>query len=168
MATDVLHKKSVSNLDKSQKLLLYLNTSLNGCDDKTKLAKLQYFCDFISKAFYDSSISGEDYRYQKNKQGPLAFKYNRDLDKLVEDGFLERDGKYHHKPNIGLGALKAEFSSNEIKVMDYVLSKYGKLNWRELMNISHEQVPYKSAMDMSEIPLFTAYNLVDDYCDFVK
>ena len=168
MTTGIFAKSDIRDLKKSQKLLLYIVSALGECEDKTKLAKLQYFCDFISKAFYDASISGENYRYQRNKQGPLAYHFNEDLAVLTSNGFLSEAKKFHYKPVVCIDHLANEFEQNEIKVIDYVLLKYGKLNWRELRDISHEQVPYLSTSEMNEVPLFTAYNLVDDYPDFKK
>lgn len=168
MTTSVLAKSDIRNLKKSQKLLLYIVSAMGECEDKTKLAKLQYFCDFISKAFYDASISGDNYRYQRNKQGPLAYHFNDDLAVLTSNRLLNEAKRFHYKPNIDIDHLANEFDENEKKVIEYVLSKYGKLSWQELRDISHEQVPYLSTSEMNEVPLFTAYNLVDDYPDFKK
>jgi len=46
-----------------------------GVDDKTKLAKLEYFSDFIHYAFNDEAISGEI--YSRQKQGPLARSFGK-------------------------------------------------------------------------------------------
>ena len=41
-------------------------------EDKTKLAKLQYFGDFYHYAFYNHPISDDGMIYTKQKQGPLS------------------------------------------------------------------------------------------------
>jgi uncharacterized phage-associated protein len=59
--------------------------------------------------------------------------------------FLYQKQNYHEKQN------------------EYVCNKYGKLNWRDLVSISHEQEPYLSAAEGGVIESFTAYNLIDDH-----
>ena len=60
------------NLTKSQSLLYDIIQKSGGIDDKTKLAKLEYFADFIHYAFNNAPISETSNIYEKRKQGPLS------------------------------------------------------------------------------------------------
>ena len=63
--------------------------------------------------------------------------------------------------------VESPFSSLENTTIDYVLRKYGNLSYSELMDICHAQIPYLSANEGGIVEFFTAYNLVDDYQDYV-
>jgi len=150
-------------LTKSQKLLLYIIEKKKVVDDKTKLAKYQYFSDFIHFAFHNKSISGTGTIYSRQKQGPLNRNLSCDLDKLKEEGYIieKPNFNYQVKKNIKVG-----LTTEEKKTVDFVLNKYGDLNYKELVNISHNQLPYLSAKEGEIIEFITAYNLVDEYQDY--
>ena len=56
---------NLNMITKSQKLLYSLIKKGEVIEDKTKLAKLQYFADFIHYAFYNHPISDEGMIYTK-------------------------------------------------------------------------------------------------------
>lgn len=151
----------MSELTKSQQLLYHIIAMNRGVDDKTKLAKLEYFCDFIHFAFNNESISGEI--YTKQKQGPLARNLTSDLNRLKALGYIEEKPLYQYtvkkKSSVPLG-------KRENQTVKFVVDRYGKLSYRELISISHEQIPYLSARDGEIIEMFTAYNLVDEYPEY--
>jgi len=153
---------SKSPLTKSQQLLYRIIEKNGGVDDKTKLAKLEYFSDFIHYAFNDEAISGEIYTRQK--QGPLARNLTEDLNRLKEMGYVEEKPAYHYKVK---KPLATSFDSKEERTIEFVVDRYGKLSFSELVSISHEQIPYLSARDGEIIEMFTAYNLVDEYPEYV-
>lgn len=161
MKTKTNIEKGTPELTKSQQLLYCIIDKTNGVDDKTKLAKLEYFSDFIHYAFHDEAISDEIYTRQK--QGPLGRHLTDDLNILTELGYVEENPKYHYKIKKPLGT---SLDSNETKTIEFVVDRYGKLSWGELMSISHEQIPYLSARDGEIIESFTAYNLVDEYPEY--
>lgn len=153
-------------LTRSQILLLELVERLGDkADDKTKLAKLQYFSDFIHYAFHNKPISEEENIYEKRGYGPLARNFNDDLKALCHLDFLEKKGKYHY-------ILKSKpkykpLSSEERKTIDFVISRYGNSSWHELVKISHKQIPYLSAAgEGSIVEYFTAFNLLDEYPEY--
>ncbi len=155
-------------LTKSQLLLLELIKNLGGeIDDKTKLAKLQYFSDFIHYAFHDQAISEPENYYQRRRQGPLSRTFNDDLGVLCGLGLLEKTGEYSFK--VGGTVGNQELSHEEQKTVRFVASRYGESSWRELCKIAHSQIPYLSASgEGAVIEYFTAYNLVDEYPDYAK
>lgn len=154
---------SKSPLTKSQQLLYRIVEKNGGVDDKTKLAKLEYFSDFIHYAFNDRAISGEIYTRQK--QGPLARSLTDDLNRLKEMGYVEEKPAYHYKVR---KPFTTSFDSKEEKTIEFVINRYGKLSFGELVCISHKQIPYLSARDGEIIEMFTAYNLVDEYPEYVN
>ena len=152
-------------LTKSQQLLYYIIKKREELEDKTKLAKLEYFVDFIHFAFHDKPISQEEIVYTREKQGPLALNFNEDLRVLKAGGCVEENPKYHFKTT---KECSVDFSAEELKTIDYVLGKYGKESYKDLVQISHSQAPYLSTKEGNVVELFTAYNLVDEYADYAS
>jgi len=150
-------------LTKSQQLLYYIINKRGQIEDKTKLAKLQYFSDFIHFAFNDSAISQDTIIYTKQKQGPLSRSFNDDLTILIESGLVTESPKYHYKINT---EKELNLLPKEKATIDYVLKKYGELSFSELVDICHTQAPFLSAQKSGVIEFFTAYNLVDEYPDY--
>src|SRR3989338_5156439 len=120
-------------LTKSQQLIYKIIDELEKVEDKTKLAKLQYFADFIHYAFHDTFISGKEGVYSKQKQGPLANTLSGDLETLIEQKIIDENPSFNYKVKKSIGI---ELSKDEIKTVKYVCDKYGKLNWKELVSIS--------------------------------
>jgi len=152
-------------ITKTQKLLLSLIQHNNGIEDKTKLAKLQYFADFIHYAFHSIPISEPEIIYTKQKQGPLSRTLTDDLENLKQMGLITEKPKYHY--NLAK-SIDVNFSPEEKKTINYVVSKYGKLSYNELIDICHSQAPYLSAGKDDIVEFFTSYNLVDEYPDYVS
>ncbi len=151
------------DLTKSQKLLYTIIQETNGIDDKIKLAKFQYFSDFIHYAFNDEPISDIESIYEKRTYGPLARSFNADLNVLVRSGLIEKKGQFEYCPkdnvNVGLDA-------KEIKTVKYVLNKYANYSYNILADITHKQIPYLSANEGGVVEYNTAYNLVEEYPDY--
>ncbi len=152
-------------LTRSQQLLYYIIKKMGELEDKTKLAKLEYFIDFIHFAFHDKPISQEEIAYTREKQGPLAINFNDDLRALKTMGCIEENPQYHFKT---AKECSVSFDSEELKTIDYVLGKYGKESYRDLVQISHSQAPYLSTKEGNVVKFFTAYNLVDEYADYAS
>lgn len=155
--------KSQFTLTKSQQLLYYIIQSQSKVEDKTKLAKLQYFSDFIHYAFHNKPISQEEIIYTKQKQGLLARNLTNDIETLKTFGIITESPKYNYstKKNVNTG-----LTSDEIKTIKYVLDRYGKLSYSELVDICHSQTPYLATKTGAVAEFFTAYNLVDEYKDY--
>jgi uncharacterized phage-associated protein len=152
---------------KSQILLCQIISRLGGeIRDKTQLAKLEYFSDFIHYAFHDKPISDETNIYQRRKQGPLSRTFNEDLNILCERGILKNTAQYTY---VATGKPCGSLSDTESVTVDFVISKYGRASYKDLVSIAHSQIPYLSASsDGGVIEYFTAYNLVDDYPDYAR
>src|ERR1700733_2699328 len=129
------------DLTKSQRLLYTIIRELGGVDDKVKLAKFEYFSDFIHYAFNNTPISDTTSLYEKRPYGPLARNFNADLAELVSKGILEQKDEYHYsiKKNIN-----PDLNEQELKTVKYVLSKYSNYSYKVLADITHKQIPYLS------------------------
>jgi uncharacterized phage-associated protein len=157
----------MTTVTQSQALLLEIIKRLGGeVKDKTVLAKLQYFSDFIHYAFHDQSISQPDNFYQRRKQGPLSRDFNEDLTALCNAGLLKQNSAHHYSIQ---GKTDTKLSENELKTVDFVVNRYGNLSYDELVKISHSQIPYLSASgNGAVIEYFTAYNLIDEYPEYAE
>ena len=152
-------------LTKSQQLLLYLLELKGGVDDKTKIAKYQYFADFIHFAFNNKPISEPTIVYTRQKMGPLSRTLTEDLEYLEKNGFIKEEPAYNYKP---IKKAKLTLTEEERKTAKYVINKYGDLQYSELVSICHKQEPYLSANDGGVIELVTSYNLVENYPDYAS
>ena len=151
------------DLTKSQRLIYTLIKNLGEADDKVKLAKLQYFSDFIHYAFHNRPISEITNLYQKRDFGPLSISFNSDLKYLIEKGLIDNNKKYHYKVK---KEVIFDLDNYESKTINYVVGKYSKYSFDILTDISHKQIPYLSADEGGLIDYKTAYNLVDEYPDY--
>ena len=156
---------SIMTLTKSQQLLYTIIQKLGGVDDKVKLAKLAYFSDFIHYAFHDKPISEENNLYQKRDFGPLSVSFNSDLDYLLKSGLIQTPKKYHFSVK---NDANIDLNKEEVGTITYVLNKYSSYPYDVLADISHKQIPYMSADNGGIIDYNTAYNLVDEYPDYVR
>ena len=129
-------------------------------DGKIKLAKYQYFSDFIHYAFNDKPISDVTSLYEKRTYGPLARSFNADLTQLLASGLIENKGKYNYCIKKKVDGL---LDDKELKTVKYVLSKYSQYPYDVLADVSHKQIPYLSTNEGGIIEYDTAYNLVDEY-----
>lgn len=150
-------------LTKSQNLLYILIKKSGGVEDKTKLAKLQYFADFINYAFNNRTISQDSIIYTRQKQGLLARGFSDDLENLKNEGLITETPKYHYKVKKD---ILIKLTPEEEKTINFVLNKYSNSSYKELVDICHAQSPYLSSNDNEIVEFFTAYNLVDDYPDY--
>ena len=147
-----LHRK------KYQQAILYfcwkLGKEIRG---KKKLAKLLYYLDFDYYEKYQKYFTGETYK--KLPMGPfpvsleeittrMAEKKQLDIEKIDEwDGYNPTEVyKILRKPDVSI------FSSEEKKMIDRVIKKYGCLNGKELENLTHSEAPYIGTEDKKEIP----------------
>ena len=151
------------DLTKSQKLLYTLIQELGGIDDKIKLAKFQYFSDFIHYAFHNQPISDVASIYEKRPYGPLSRSFNTDLAALISSGLIQQKGKYDYSVK---KQINNDLSAEEIKTIKYVAGKYAGYTYDVLSDITHKQIPYLSAIEGGVVEYDTAYNLVDEYPDY--
>lgn len=151
------------NKTKYEEAIIYLCWKLGKeIRGKKKLAKLLYYIDFDYYEKYQKFFTGETYK--KLPMGPFPFSLEAITDDLAKRGVIsiekleEWDGynpteiyKVLRNPNV------AEFSEEEKEMLDRVIAKYGRLNGKELENLTHAEAPYIGAEDKKEIPYELAF-----------
>lgn len=133
---------SKEQIDKVGNAIIYLYNSI-GPLSKTKILKLIYILDEIS--IKKSGIPFFNLPYKVWKFGPVAedifVDLTTDLSKLSP--YLSRENdNFIAKTSFN----DDEFTNNDIKLMDLVISKYGRLNAKELVTVTHrENAPWHIA-----------------------
>ena len=110
---------------------------------KTKLNKLLFYTDFNAYRLTGYSITGLEYR--AIQFGPVPSQFQKMYVNLLEQGQISIDEQY-----FGNGAYGDEinpktrfnaslFSQEEIKVLEFVAKRYGKLATDDIVNLSHDE-----------------------------
>ncbi len=121
---------------------------------KTKLAKLLYLADFAW--FYRNLQSMSDMQYRRIQYGPVPDLYFRALDELFESGKIDIEKKDEallisqagSAPNAPLDLLSAE----EQKLISDVATKWRGKRTQEIVDFTHEQLPYQICAENELIP----------------
>ncbi|OGF51575.1 hypothetical protein A2739_02320 [Candidatus Giovannonibacteria bacterium RIFCSPHIGHO2_01_FULL_43_100] len=140
-----------------QMILAYLKsymTSSDGKIPKTKLAKLLYLADF--SWFYKNLNSMSGMQYLRRAYGPVPDPYFRALDELEEEGKIKID----HKGDALLVSLSGsspnqkldKLSEKELELIKKIGAKWKEKNTRDIVDFTHEQLPYKLCSPDEVIP----------------
>lgn len=139
-----------------QMILAYLKSpvSADGRVPKTKLAKLLYLADFAWYYEHLESMSGM--QYLRRAYGPVPDPYFRALAELEEDGkiVVERKGDAM-LVSIGTGAEREKLDllrKGEIELVKKIAEKWKGKRTQEIVNFTHEQLPYKLCAPDEVIP----------------
>lgn len=126
------------SLNRLKNIMLYL---LNRCDDVwcTKMNKLLFYTDFLSYRERGMAMTGLSYR--AIDFGPVPERWDR-----VYSEFSEVKQELRQVRDFVGGVLIASaepdltmFTDAELKVLDTVCTKFGKLTSREISRISHDE-----------------------------
>jgi len=139
-----------------QMILAYLKSSIStdGKVPKTKLAKLLYLADFAW--YYQNLNSMSGMQYLRRSYGPVPDSYFRALTELEEDGKISVD----HKGDTFLVSLSGSSSKQkldllndkELKLIKKISIKWKNKNTRDIVDFTHEQLPYKICAPDETIP----------------
>lgn len=161
-----LHRK------KYQSAILYLCQKLKGeVRGKKKLAKLLYFADFDLYEKSQKSITGDIYKaYPK---GPLPVALNDILEEMAKKETIKIEtiqewGEEYAPTEIYKNLTDPDisvFDSEEIKILDRVVRRYGDLNGEQLAELSHAEAPYTAAKPYEEVPYEFTYYRGTDFSD---
>ncbi len=153
--------KAPLDVKKFRHVLLYL---LERCAGKpnvgeTVLYKLLYFAEFDHYERYEELMTGATYR--KLKFGPVPFKVDRLIEKMLEDGQLQRitstfKGKEQKRLIAQESADLSLLKASEKDIIDRVIERFGDWTATALSDYSHGDMPWKAAEDGKEI----SYELV--------
>lgn len=124
-----------------------------GSDDdgkitKTKLAKLVYLCDFASYYKFLKPISGFDYR--KLAQGPVAIQFFDIID-TDESICVESRGRAM-LVSLNEQPTQSELNEEEEKIVKSVCAKWKQAKTQEIVDFTHNQIPWKVCRDGEVIP----------------
>ncbi len=139
-----------------QMILVYLKypVSRDGRVPKTKLAKLLYLADFAW--YYEKLESMSGMQYLRRVYGPVPDPYFRALDELEEEGKIVVDRRGDAMlVSIGAGASRQKLDllqSDEVKLMKKISTKWKDKRTQEIVDFTHEQLPYKLCAPDEAIP----------------
>jgi hypothetical protein len=144
-------------------LLLYVSEQL--ADDptfgETKLNKILFYSDFEAFRLLGEPITGAE--YQKNKHGPTARLYTIQRDELLRTRQItvERRLVVDHVQDViepdQVRANIADFSEDELSIIDRVISVFRKFTNTEASDKAHEWSAGWKAMSMGQtIPYASA------------
>ncbi len=161
IGVDELLSGSIPNIEKyKQMILTYLRMkiSTDGKIPKTKLAKLLYLADFAW--FYEHLESMSGMQYRKITYGPVPDTFFRAIDELEEAGKInivrKGDGgkecllisESESNKNEKIRTLSVE----ELELMKKIAEKWKSKNTQEIVNFTHNQLPYFLCRDNELIP----------------
>lgn len=139
-----------------QMILAYLRTPLSkdGKIPKTKLAKLLYLADFAW--YYNSMQSMSGMQYIHREYGPVPDPYFRALAELEEEGkiAIERKGDAM-LVSVSGGAVRQKLDlikKDELELMKKISGKWKDRRTQEIVDFTHEQLPYKLCAPDEIIP----------------
>ena len=140
-----------------QMLFIFLrnNLSKDGKVTKTKLAKLLYLADFAWYYKHLESMSGMQYR--KITYGPVPDAYFRIVDELYEEGKIDiettDEGAMLISQKKGGEREPVDMlSSKEKKLIDDISKKWKNKRTKEIVDFTHQQMPYTFCRDNEIIP----------------
>lgn len=139
-----------------QMILAYLKSpvSTDGKVPKTKLAKLLYLADFAW--YYEKLESMSGMQYLRRAYGPVPDPYFRALVELEEEGKISIDRKGDAMlVSIGAGANRQELDllqKDEVELMKKISTKWKDKRTQEIVDFTHEQLPYKLCAPDEIIP----------------
>lgn len=161
IGVDELLSGDVPNIDKYKHMILTflrMNISKDGKITKTKLAKLLYLSDFAW--FYNNLESMSGMQYRKIIYGPVPDTFFRALDELECDGKINIDHKNEHGKEMFLVSESESnknekintISKEENNLMKDIAGKWKDKRTQEIVNFTHNQLPYTLCRDNELIP----------------
>lgn len=153
-----LEQAAIPNYEKYKEMILaYLRTgvSKDGKIPKTKLAKLLYLADF--SWFYDHLTSMSGMAYRRIQYGPVPDMYFRALDELENEGKITVDRSREDlaliSENKGSSNRQLELvEESEKRLIDAIAKKWKDKRTSEIVDFTHNQIPYKICAPDEVIP----------------
>lgn len=151
ISVDELLSGNIQNIEKYKHMILTflrMNLSKDGKIPKTKLAKLLYLSDFAW--FYDHLESMSGMQYRKITYGPVPDTFFRVVDELEVSGKIIIDHKITDGKEMFLisesDSNKNEkietLSDEESSLMKKIAKKWKNKKTQEIVNFTHNQLPY--------------------------
>lgn len=161
IGVDELLSGSIPDIQKYKHMILtYLrmHISKDGKIPKTKLAKLLYLADFAW--FYDHLESMSGMQYRRLTYGPVPDTFFRAIDELEETGKIVIERKNEDGKEMFLISESESnrnekihtLSSDEESLMKKIAEKWKDKKTQEIVNFTHNQLPYFLCRDNELIP----------------
>ena len=161
IGVDEILSGEIPDIEKYKHMILTflrMELSADGKVPKTKLAKLLYLADFAW--FYDHLESMSGMQYRKIAYGPVPDMFFRALDELADDGKINIERKTDGDKDM---LLISESESNknekiqtlspdEKQLMKEIAEKWKDKKTHEIVNFTHNQLPYFLCRDNELIP----------------
>lgn len=158
---------------KYENTILYLCVKLGGSlSGKKRLAKLLYYIDFDRYEFNESAKTITGDVYQAWKMGPVPKQYTNVIERMRINGSLDVsqvesiDGYYpaevykaKQQPDLSV------FDKDDIRIIDHVIGKYGRLSGKQLEDLTHVEAPYVGTKPNDEIVYELAFYRGTDFSD---
>lgn len=151
--------------EKLRELILYICLISEGDEafGSVKLNKLLFFSDFNAYLEYGQPITGQEYQKLKNGPAPRVM-LSLLADMQSRNEIVIADRKYHGLPQKKPLALRepelAQFTAQEIALVDQSLYRFRNMNASEISHESHRFLGWQLAREGETIPYETA--LLDD------
>lgn len=127
---------------------------------KTLYAKLIYFADFAW--FYDQLKPMSGMKYRRDAFGPVPDQFFRIVDSMIESGDMNLEmkdipGRKNQMQSLSLSeAVEREpnqyLTAKEIDLIDKVVQKWQKANVDEIVEFTHNQMPWQVTRPNEFIP----------------
>jgi DNA-binding XRE family transcriptional regulator/uncharacterized phage-associated protein len=154
---DNLKQGMAQNYEKYKQMILAYLRNAAGSDGKitkTKLAKLLYLADFAW--FYEKLESMSGMQYRRNHYGPVPDMYFRALDELEESGQIAIDRTADGPMLVSESRTTKndldQINENELGLIKKISEKWKDKKTTEIVNFTHNQLPYKICEDNEIIP----------------
>lgn len=132
----------------------YGSSDTDGKITKTKLAKLVYLCDFASYYKYLKPISG--FKYQKFPLGPVAIQFFTIIDD--SESFIVEQKAKAIMISLNEAPDDTVFDKQELSLIKEICQKWKKATTQEIVEFTHNQVPWKVCKNEDVIP----YTLINN------
>ncbi|NQU73492.1 MAG: DUF4065 domain-containing protein [Candidatus Omnitrophica bacterium] len=144
------------NLEKLKDIILYIATTQTVIL-KTKLNKLLWYIDFLFFKTYSISLTG--CTYIRFPYGPIPNNYDDIINLMVHEKLLEKNEIIYNRRKGIIGERltsqlkidKTKFTTDEIRVMDFIGDYFRKFNCVEITEYSHKEKPYKETEEKGAI-----------------
>lgn len=144
------------NIEKFKEVLLYILNKVGAKANigQTVIYKLLYFIDFDYYELFEEQLTGAE--YIKNKFGPTPVDFRKIIDDMKKNNELQEiQVKYfEHKQTKYLPNRLANInylSARELQHIDKELERLSDKTATELTELSHKDIPWISAKDLSPI-----------------
>ena len=119
--------------------------------NKTEIVKLSYLADYNFYKYFSKDITGITYKYHNH--GPFSKSVHDCIEGLEEENILKQS------KNVSLNKQREYFSfelsdkydiekylnKQELEIVDFIVSEYGKLGFKKLTEVSYNTEPMKNA-----------------------